>query len=37
MAIAAMMPITKMPPKTTTIRITTIGTADDFFGGGAGA
>ena len=36
MAIAAMMPTTKMPPKTTTIRITTIGIADDFFGGGAG-
>src|SRR4051794_23108142 len=35
MAMAAMMPTTKRPPKITTIRITTIGTADDFFGAGA--
>src|SRR6188768_157060 len=37
MAMAAMMPTTNRPPKMTTIRITTIGTADDFFGGGAAA
>jgi hypothetical protein len=35
MAMAAMMPTTKTPPKITTIRTMTIGTADDFLGGGA--